>query len=454
MVELESKDRPAIRADVLNPKEHGWNDEVDDLRRKLGAPENPYLFPPHFIKKTLRSIGGEVIEFKDKNQLIGVGFMFPRVDENGRGYTLRFHSTSEKIELDKIQSLAEQALYTKHGKRLPVFLYVPEEAGKQDEVQSVFQNGLAIERTSLNTAPAIRNLQKKIWGVLDDDFLYPEDIHSNGFSLPTSLIALLDSNPVGFLFGFDKFSDKEIPSALRGYITNSTTRLESQLMGVLPDQRSRNIGTKLKMTQSEEAARKGIEIINWTFDPLLSQNAMLNINKLGGLVWEHNANYYAFSGVNMLNQVQASRFSVSWLINSPRVKNATQIGIEPDRNLRVLEELRSGAIPIINSASECDSIQGQETRSISSNFLHSIESPSIAIEIPTNWIAIQSNNIGLAQEWRGITDSIFQEYIGASEENYVITSVAVVKAVNGEISRSFLIANPTTQLERVFLGRI
>jgi hypothetical protein len=50
----------------------------------------------------------------------------------------------------------------------------------------------------------------------------------------------------------------------------------------------------------------------------------LNLNKLRGVIWEHNPNYYAFSGANKLNQIIASRFSVTWLITSPRIKSVLE----------------------------------------------------------------------------------------------------------------------------------
>lgn len=453
MTELEPREKSGLSADILNPLETGWNDKIDNLRQTLGAPNNPFLFPPHFVKRTLISIGGSVIEFKDGNELLGAGFIFPRRGEYGIGYTLRFHGLSRDLQMTKAHSLTEDAVCDKYGKPFSVYLYVPEENSYGDGSLVSTRDGLRIERTSGNTAREIRNLQREIWGVSNDDFLYPEDIHSPNFALPTSLIAYVDSRPVGFLFGFDKICHKEIPAVLRNCIVNPSTRQESQLMGVLPDQRAKSIATKLKMMQAEQALQSGIEIINWTYDPLLSQNAVLNVNKLRGVIWEHNPNYYAFSGANKLNQVAASRFSVSWLITSPRVRGVFEGGEQENHSARISEKLNSGAIPIITSTREVEPIQGEETRTINGNYTHFVESPSIAIEIPVNWTTIQGNNIQLAQEWRDITDNILQEYIGTSEGKYTITDVVTVKK-DGAISKAFLIGQSIAQMDRIFLGEI
>ncbi|MCC6705642.1 MAG: GNAT family N-acetyltransferase, partial [Thermomicrobiales bacterium] len=42
-----------------------WADEVDAIRSVLGAPDNPALFPPHFLKSTFPEIGGGLIEYFD-----------------------------------------------------------------------------------------------------------------------------------------------------------------------------------------------------------------------------------------------------------------------------------------------------------------------------------------------------------------------------------------------------
>lgn len=453
MTELEPREKSGLSADILNPLEAGWNDKIDNLRQALGAPNNPFLFPPHFVKRTLISIGGSVIEFKDGNEILGAGFIFPRRGEYGIGYTLRFHCLSRDLQRTKTQSLTEDALCVKYGKPFPVYSYVPEENVYGDGSLVNIRDGLSIERTSGNTAREVRNLQREIWGVSNDDFLYPEDIHSPDFALPTSLIAYVDSRPVGFLFGFDKFCFEEIPAVLQKFIANPAIRQESQLMGVLPDQRSKSIATMLKIKQAEQAFQNGIEIINWTFDPLLSQNAVLNVNKLRGIIWEHHPNYYAFSGANKLNQVVASRFSVSWLIASPRVKYALGGREQGGYNSGIVERFNSGAIPIITSTREVEPIKGEKTRAIDEDYKHSIESSNIAIEIPVNWTTIQGNNLPLAQKWRDTTDNIFQEYIGTSDRQYAITDVVTIKK-DGTLSKAFLIGQSIAQIDRIFLGEI
>jgi predicted GNAT superfamily acetyltransferase len=51
----------------------------------------------------------------------------------------------------------------------------------------------------------------------------------------------------------------------------------------------------LKLLQREEALDRGIELIEWTFDPLEIKNAYLNIEKLGAIARRYNINQYGIT---------------------------------------------------------------------------------------------------------------------------------------------------------------
>ena len=56
----------------------------------------------------------------------------------------------------------------------------------------------------------------------------------------------------------------------------------SHMLGVLPDVRGRGVGRDLKLAQRDRALAAGVDLIEWTFDPLQAANAHLNIATLGG----------------------------------------------------------------------------------------------------------------------------------------------------------------------------
>ena len=52
----------------------------------------------------------------------------------------------------------------------------------------------------------------------------------------------------------------------------------SHMMGVLQSHRGRGIGQLLKQRQQELVQAQGIDLITWTYDPLETANALLNIS--------------------------------------------------------------------------------------------------------------------------------------------------------------------------------
>ncbi|MEK6256801.1 MAG: hypothetical protein N2C13_05735, partial [Chloroflexota bacterium] len=85
------------------------------------------------------------------------------------------------------------------------------------------------------------------------------------------------------------YNGEEMNGMLFGFV-GMTARLNrpkfkhcSHILGVLEDERSSGIGFKLKRAQWQMVRNQGLELATWTFDPLLSRNAYLNISKLGAV---------------------------------------------------------------------------------------------------------------------------------------------------------------------------
>ena len=51
-------------------------------------------------------------------------------------------------------------------------------------------------------------------------------------------------------------------------------------------------GARLKLRQREDALARGIDLIEWTFDPLEMKNAYFNIERLGAIVRRYVRNQY------------------------------------------------------------------------------------------------------------------------------------------------------------------
>lgn len=385
------------RITLLEAQEDTWVEEVDRLRGLLGAPHNPSLFPPQFLKVTFPKIGGRVVLLGQPAQPAGVGFLFPRDWQGGRPvYTLRFHSLDSGFQ-PQPQWLAEALRGLLDAEE--VVYYDPLlEQPYEGTARAV--RDLEIGRPAAGEAAEVRRLQQQIWESTPD-FLYPVDIHSVAFRAGTCLVARWRGRVVGFLFGFYKFGRAALPPSWeRRY--PSHLRIESQLLGVLPDCRGQAVGFWLKKIQAEEALREHISVLNWTVDPLQYSNAVLNLGKLRAIAFSFYPDYYPYR--NVLNQVPASRLEITWLVGTERVWQ----GLEGRSQGHAALEGVSG-IPRVNRG-YWDYDLGEEAE-------------RIAIEIPARWTALQQEDLAQALRWREATDVVFRHYLGLAEGQYVINGV-------------------------------
>ena len=95
----------------------------------------------------------------------------------------------------------------------------------------------------------------------------------------------------------------------------------SHLAAVIEGLRHKDIGYRMKLAQRDFAIQAGIPLIIWTFDPLQSRNAHLNINKLGAIIRRYEENYYNEEISSIFDSgVPADRIFAEWWVRSPYVE--------------------------------------------------------------------------------------------------------------------------------------
>lgn len=127
---------------------------------------------------------------------------------------------------------------------------------------------------------------------------------------------------VGVLMGFlgaDISTDGEEDAPSRLYVM-------SKRMVVLPEYRGKKIGEDLKLAQKDFAMRHNIQLVTWTFDPLLSRNAYLNLHKLGAVGQHYRENYFGTSAANPV--LSADRLEVNWWVKHPHMEKRLEIRAE------------------------------------------------------------------------------------------------------------------------------
>jgi predicted GNAT superfamily acetyltransferase len=90
------------------------------------------------------------------------------------------------------------------------------------------------------------------------------------------------------------------------------------MLAVATDHRNEGIASQLKMAQRNNARAEGIQRIEWTFDPLESRNAYLNIHKLGAIVRRYYPNHYGPIVEGVYANLDSDRLVAEWWVNRPR----------------------------------------------------------------------------------------------------------------------------------------
>ena len=150
-------------------------------------------------------------------------------------------------------------------------------------------------------------LQREAWGLADIEVI------------PTRM--LVTQNRVGGLVlgAFDGGRMVGFLNAMPG-IRDGVPYWYSQMLAVAQDYRNRGIGSALKLAQRDHAQQRGVHLIEWTFDPLESKNAYLNVVKLGVIVRRYYVNLYGATASQVQQGLESDRVIAEWWIDKPRVR--------------------------------------------------------------------------------------------------------------------------------------
>jgi predicted GNAT superfamily acetyltransferase len=100
-------------------------------------------------------------------------------------------------------------------------------------------------------------------------------------------------------------------------VRNGKPYWHSHMLAVSREHRNAGIGTRLKLAQKEYARQRGIPLIEWTFDPLESRNAYLNIGKLGVVVRRYYPNLYGETSGAAQQGLDSDRVVAEWWVDRP-----------------------------------------------------------------------------------------------------------------------------------------
>jgi predicted GNAT superfamily acetyltransferase len=239
-------------------------------------------------------------------------------------------------------------------------------------------------------------------GVLIGAFL-PENVSS-----PEEGDRPSGSSLLGFVFGFPGM-----------YSTPDGPRLQhhSHMLAVHPSYRDQGIGFALKRAQWQMVRRQGIDRITWTYDPLISRNAYLNITRLGAVCKSYLPNCYGEMRDGLNAGLPSDRFMVDWWVNTSRVNR--RLSKRPRATLDLAHYLAGGA-EVINPTrfNERGLPIPADYRDLPEFYATEDRPAFTLVEIPVDFQELRGMDRDLALAWRIQTRPYFQALF---ELGYLVT---------------------------------
>jgi len=277
----------------------------------------------------------------------------------------------------------------------------------------------------------VEELQRDIWPGSETDVVPLHMLITVAHNGGLVLGAFKDEKIIGFVLGFpglEKTPDGPRPKHC------------SHMMGIHPDHRDGGVGFALKRAQWQMVRHQSLDHITWTYDPLLSRNAYLNIAKLGAVCSTYRRAEYGDMRDGLNAGLPSDRFQVDWWINTRRVER--RLGKRSRPTLKLAHIARSGLRPFYSLQASADnppapltvrpqdrcadaaSKGGTPVRDGRAGLprppeqLPHFEDRMLLAEIPGDFPALKAADFPLARDWRFFTRELFETAFSA---NYIVT---------------------------------
>jgi len=173
----------------------------------------------------------------------------------------------------------------------------------------------------------------------------------------------------------------------------------SHMLGVLNESRSAGVGRELKLLQRERALAMGLDLIEWTYDPMQAMNAHLNFAKLGVVVEDYEENVYGESSSPLHRGNPTDRFVAEWRVREAHVA----------RRIAATGRFVPGTGELADALS-ANRIErtGDWLESVDVDL--SLDARRLLVHIPMGFTDMLARNPELALAWRICTRAIFTTY--------------------------------------------
>lgn len=247
----------------------------------------------------------------------------------------------------------------------------------------------------------VEELQRQVWPGSETDVvpmhMLITAVHNGGLVFG----AFEEEKIVGFVFGFP---------GLEETADGPRAKHCSHMMGIHPDHRDDGIGFSLKRAQWQMVRHQGLDHITWTFDPLLSRNAYLNIAKLGAVCTTYRRSEYGEMRDGLNAGLPSDRFQVDWWINTRRVEQRLSKRSRP--TLKLTHITHSGLRPFYTLQHRTDNLPQPPEH------VPPFDERLLLVEIPGDFMDLKSKDFALARDWRFFSRELFET---AFAKQYIVT---------------------------------
>jgi predicted GNAT superfamily acetyltransferase len=247
---------------------------------------------------------------------------------------------------------------------------------------------------------AAEALQRSVWTDSETDVipahLLLAVVHNGGLGIG----AFIGDELVGFAFGFPGLTHASGGPQLKHH---------SHILGVRPDMRGKGIGFALKRAQWQMVRKQGIERVTWTYDPLLSRNAHLNVARLGAVCNTYLRAEYGEMRDGLNAGLPSDRFMVDWWLNTRRVER--RLSHRPRKPL-------SSEHYFTAEATRLDAVVDGVMTPRPPAELPALTGSLLMVEIPADFIKLKAVDLGLARDWRFYCREAFEK---AFAGGYLVT---------------------------------
>jgi predicted GNAT superfamily acetyltransferase len=164
----------------------------------------------------------------------------------------------------------------------------------------------------------------------------------------------------------------------------------SHMLGVLPGARGHGLGRQLKLAQRRRAIEQGIELIEWTFDPLQAPNAHLNFVCLGCVASTYLVDAYGAMSGPLHRGTPTDRLIAEWWIARPHVER--RIARPPHALVAKSADLIGAPVLLETTSGTAWMEPGAPRRDV--------DAPRVLVPVPAAFNDMQQQHTELALAWR------------------------------------------------------